>query len=149
VTNEDGRDIYLFLLNTDSQGSAVFFAQQAFNDGEFIALDPVWQPGSMWPDTADEGMDQQAVVQIYSPQMGCGYITTVPTHRRTDPFIDHFGEKIMWAYMRDIEKRLMEECHYWQQWAEKNRQQAEVPLEREAVTEPVHEAKQLSFDFGF
>lgn len=111
-------------------------------------VDPIWQPGSVWPDTADEGLDQQAVVQIYSPLMGRGYITTVPTHRRTDPFIDHFGENIMWAYMRDIEARMVEECNYWQQWAQEHKQIAEVPQEREAVAEPIHEAKQLSFDFG-
>ena len=108
----------------------------------------MWQPGSVWPDTSDEGLDQQAVVQIYSPLMGSGYITTVPTHRRTDPFIDHFGEDIMWAYMRDIEKRLVDECNYWQQLAKKNRQQTEVPIEREAVAEPKQAAKQLSLDFG-
>jgi hypothetical protein len=50
--------------------------------------------------------------------------------------------------MRDIEKRLVDECNYWQKWAKKNRQQTEVPIEREAVAEPIYEAKQLSFDFG-
>ena len=111
-------------------------------------VDPIWQPGSIWPDTADEGLDQQAVVQIYSPQMGSGYVTTVPTHRRTDPFIDHFGEDIMWAYMRDIEARMVEESRYWQEFEKKNRQTSEVPIVREAVAEPIQEAKQLSFDFG-
>jgi hypothetical protein len=151
ATDKDGKDIYLFLINAMSKGEAVINAQQTFNDGEFVALDPIWQPGSMWPDTADEGMDEQAAVQLYSPQMGRGYITTVPTHRRTDPFIDHFGEKIMWAYMRDIEARLMIELtegnERTRRMNEQRRQQTEVPIEREAVTEPI-QAKQLSFDFG-
>ena len=112
-----------------------------------MELDPIWRHGSVWPDTADEGLNQQAVVQIYSPQIGSGYITTVPTHRRTDPFIDHFGEDIMWAYMRDIEARLVDESNYWQRWAQEHKPIAEVPQEREAVAEPT-EAKQLSFDFG-
>ena len=51
-------------------------------------IDPIWQPGSIWPDKADDGYDQQAVVQIYSRQLGRGYITTVPTHGKTNPFID-------------------------------------------------------------
>lgn len=147
ATNDDGQDIYLFLVMAFSQGEAVMIAREKFEGCEFVALDPIWQPGSIWPDTADEGLDQQAVVQIYSPQMGSGYITTVPTHRRTDPFIDHFGENIMWAYMRDIEARLVDECNYWQQLAMKHRQTSEVPIVREAVTEPI-QAKQLSFDFG-
>ena len=113
-----------------------------------MELDPIWQLGSVWPDTADEGHEQQAVVQIYSKQLGRGYITTVPTHGKTNPFIDCYDDEIMWAYMRDIEKRLVDECNYWQQWAKKNRQQTEVPIEREAVTEPIQQAKQLSFDFG-
>jgi len=113
-----------------------------------MELDPIWRPGSVWPDTSDEGLDQQAVVQIYSPQMGSGYITTVPTHKRTDPFIDHFGEDIMWAYMRDVTARLVEESRYWQEWAMKHRQTSEVPIVREAVAEPIQQAKQLSFDFG-
>jgi len=116
-----------------------------------MELDPIWQPGSVWPDTADEGMDQQAVVQIYSPLMGCGYITTVPTHKRTDPFIDHFGEDIMWAYMRDIEKRLVDELTEDNERTRRmneQRKQTEVLTERKAVAEPVREAKQLSFDFG-
>jgi hypothetical protein len=54
----------------------------------------------------------------------------------------------MWAYMRDIEKRLVDESNYWQQWAKKNRQQTEVQIEREAVAESIQQAKQLSFDFG-
>ena len=111
-------------------------------------VDPIWQPGSVWPDKADDGYDQQAVVQIYSQQLGRGYITTVPTHGKTNPFIDCYGDEIMWAYMRDIEARLMEEYHYWQRWAQEHKQIAEVPQEREAVAEPKQEAKQLSFDFG-
>jgi hypothetical protein len=71
----------------------------------------------------------------------------VPTHGKTNPFIDCYGDEIMWAYMRDIEARLTEECHYWQRWAQEHKQIAEVPQEREAVAEPT-EAKQLSFNFG-
>ena len=111
-------------------------------------IDPIWQPGSVWPDKADDGYDQQAVVQIYSQQLGRGYITTVPTHGKTNPFIDCYDDEIMWAYMRDIEARLTEECHYWQRWAQEHKPIAEVPKEREAVAEPIYEAKQLSFDFG-
>jgi len=147
ATDKDGKDIYLFLINARSNGEAVINAQQTFNDGEFVALDPIWQPGSVWPDKADDGYDQQAVVQIYSQQLGRGYITTVPTHGKTNPYIDCYGDEIMWAYMRDIEARLMEEYHYWQRWAQEHKQIAEVPQEREAVAEPT-KAKQLSFDFG-
>lgn len=151
ATNDDGQDIYLFLVMAFSQGEAVMIAREKFEGCEFVALDPIWQPGSIWPDTADEGMDEQAAVQLYSPQMGRGYITIVPTHRRTDPFIDHFGEKIMWAYMRDIEARLMTELtegnERTRRMNEQRRQQAEVPIEREAIAEPT-QAKQLSFDFG-
>ena len=147
ATDKDGQDIYLFLINANNQGNAVVFARQSFYSGEFVALDPIWQPGSMWPATADEGLDQQAVVQIYSRQLGRGYITTVPTHKRTNPFIDHFGENIMWAYMRDIETKMVnEEAATIERWKEQ-RKQSEVPQEREAVAEPT-KAKQLSFDFG-
>ncbi len=110
-------------------------------------VDSIWQPGSVWPDTPDEGSDQQAVVQIYSKQMERGYITTVPTHCKTNPFIDCYDDEIMWAYMRDIEARLIDECLYWQQWAQIHQRKTEVPTEREAVAEPT-QAKQLSFDFG-
>ena len=147
ATDKDGKDIYLFLINARSKGEAVINAQQTFNDGEFVALDPIWQPGSVWPDKADDGYDQQAVIQIYSQQLGRGYITTVPTHGRTNPFIDCYGDEIMWAYMRDIEARLIEEGNYWQRWAQEHKPIAEVPQEREAVAEPI-QAKQLSFDFG-
>lgn len=147
ATDDDGQDIYLFLVNAWSQGEAVIAAQHIFNDGEFVALDPIWQPGSVWPNKADDGYDQQAVVQIYSQQMGRGYITTVPTHGKTNPFIDCYDDEIMWAYMRDIEARLIEEGNYWQRWAQKHKPIAEVPQEREAVAEP-KQAKQLSFDFG-
>ena len=147
AANDDGQDIYLFLVMAFSQGEAVMIAREKFEGCEFVALDPIWQPGSIWPDRADDATPEQACVQIYSEQMGRGYITTVPTHGRTHPFIDHFGEHIMWAYMRDIEARLTEECHYWQRWAQEHKQIAEVPQEREAVAEPT-QAKQLSFDFG-
>ena len=147
ATNDDGQDIYLFLVMAFSQGEAVMIAREKFEGCEFVALDPIWQPGSMWPDTADEGMDEQAVVQIYSHQMGRGYITTVPTHGKTNPFIDCYDDEIMWAYMRDIEARLIEEGNYWQRWAQEYKPIAEVPQEREAVADPT-QAKQLSFDFG-
>jgi len=111
-------------------------------------VDPIWQPGSVWPDKADDGYDQQAVVQIYSQNMGRGYITTVPTHGKTNPFIDCYDDEIMWAYMRDIEARLTEECSYWKRWSQEHRPIAEVSQEHEAVVEPIYEAKQLSFDFG-
>ena len=114
-------------------------------------VDPIWQNGSVWPDKADDGYDQQAVVQIYSQQMGRGYITTVPTHGKTNPFIDCYDDEIMWAYMRDIEARMMTELtegnERTRRMNEQRRQQTEVPIEREAVTEPI-QAKQLSFDFG-
>ena len=147
ATDKDGQDYLLFLVNALSQGNAVIIALQKFKEDEYVALSPIWQPGSIWPDKADDGYDQQAVVQIYSQQLRRGYITTVPTHGKTNPFIDCYDDEIMWAYMRDIEKRLVDECNYWQQWAKKNRQQTEVPIEREAVAEPT-QAKQLSFDFG-
>lgn len=148
ATDKDGKDIYLFLINARSKGEAVINAQQKFKEDEYVALSPIWQPGSIWPDKADDGYDQQAVVQIYSKQLGRGYITTVPTHGKTDPFIDCYDDEIMWAYMRDIEARLSEECHYWQRWAQEHKPTVEVSQEHEAVAEPVHEAKQLSFDFG-
>ena len=144
ATDKDGQDYLLFLVNALSQSNAVIIAQQKFKEDEYVELSPIWQPGSVWPDKADEGYDQQAVVQIYSKQLGYGYITTVPTHGKTNPFIDCYGDEIMWAYMRDIEARLTEEFHYWKQ---EHKPIAEVPQEREAVAEPT-QAKQLSFDFG-
>ena len=74
-----------------------------------MMLEHIWHPGEEWPDTADEGLHDQATVQIYSEQAHTGYITTVPTHGRTHPFIDHIDETIMWAYMRDIEARCIEQ----------------------------------------
>lgn len=148
ATDKDGQDYLLFLVSALSQDYAVIIAQQKFKEDEYVALSPIWQPGSVWPDKADEGYDQQAVVQIYSQQLGRGYITTVPTHGKTNPFIDCYDDDIMWAYMRDIEARLTEECRNRQQRAQEHKQIAEVPQEREAVAEPIHEAKQLSFDFG-
>lgn len=148
ATDNDGQDYLLFLVNALSQGNAVIVAQQKFKEDEYLALSPIWQPGSVWPDKADEGYDQQAVVQIYSKQSQRGYITTVPTHGRTNPFIDCYDDEIIWAYMRDIEARMIEEFRYWQRWAQEHKPIDEVPQEREAVAEPIHDAKQLSFDFG-
>ena len=147
ATDNDGQDYLLFLVNALSQGNAVIVAQQKFKEDEYLALSQIWQPGSVWPDKADEGYDQQAVVQIYSKQSQRGYITTVPTHGRTNPFIDCYDDEIIWAYMRDIEARMIEEFRYWQRWAQEHKPIAEVPQEREAVAEPI-QAKQLSFDFG-
>ena len=147
ATDKDGKDIYLFLINARSKGEAVIIAQQKFKEDEYVALSPIWQPGSVWPDKADDGYDQQAVIQIYSQQLGRGYITTVPTHGKTNPFIDCYDDEIMWAYMRDIEARLTEECRYWQRWAQEHKSIAEVPQEHEAVAK-LTQAKQLSFDFG-
>ena len=147
ATDNDGQDYLLFLVNALSQGNAVIVAQQKFKEDEYLALSPIWQPGSVWPDKADEGYDQQAVVQIYSKQSQRGYITTVPTHGRTNPFIDCYDDEIIWAYMRDIEARMIEEFRYWQRWAQEHKPIVEVPQEREAVAEPI-QAKQLSFDFG-
>ena len=135
ATDENGQDIYLFLVSAADQGIAVVFAQEAFWENEFVALDPIWQPGSVWPDRADEGTPEEAQVQIYSPRMGRGYITCVPTHRRTDPFIDHFGEDILWAYMRNIEARMVAEVtEDIERWKEKRRREAG------AKKEPVGEA---------
>ena len=153
ATNEDGQEIYLFMVSAADQGIAVVFAQKAFRENEFVALDPIWQPGSVWPDRADEGTPDEAQVQIYSPRMGRGYITCVPTHRRTDPFIDHFGENILWAYMRDIEARMVKEATAEiERWKEKRRKEAEAKVEpvgeatgTVAITE---EARQLMLDFG-
>ena len=147
ATDNNGQDYLLFLVNALSQGNAVIIAQQKFKEDEYVALSPIWQPGSVWPDKADEGYDQQAVVQIYSKQSQRGYITTVPTHGRTNPFIDCYDEEIMWAYMRDIEARMIKEFRYWQRWVQEHTLNTEVPTEREAVAEPT-QAKQLSFDFG-
>ena len=113
-----------------------------------MTLDIIWHPGEEWPDKADDNLTEQAVVQIYSEQMHTGYITTVPTHCRTHPFIDHIGDSIMWAYMRDVTARLVEESRYWQEFEKKNRHESEVQIVREAVAEPIQQAKQLSFDFG-
>lgn len=147
ATDKDGQDYLLFLVNALSQGDAVIIAQRKFKEDDYVALSPIWQPGSVWPDKADEGYDQQAVVQIYSKQSQRGYITTVPTHGKTNPFIDCYDDEIMWAYMRDIEARIIDEFRYWQRWVQEHKPIAEAPQEREAVTEPT-EAKQLSFDFG-
>lgn len=118
-------------------------------------VDPIWHPGSIWPGLPDDDMTEEAVVQIYSPDMGRGYITTVSTQGLANPFFEHAGEDISWAYMRDIEERLVDELTATnERWKEINRRkkeqkQSEVLIEREAVAEPKREAKQLSFDFGF
>ena len=148
ATDEKEHDVFLFFIMSWSQGEAVRDAREMFDAAEYVALDPMWQPGSVWPDKADENLEEKAVVQIYSEQMHTGYITTVPTHCRTHPFIDHIGDRIMWAYMRDVTARLVEESQYWQEFAKKNRHESEVPIVREAVAEPIQQAKQLSFDFG-
>ena len=152
ATDKDGQDIYLFLFDVVSQGEAVIMAQQTFNIGEYVALNPIWQPGSIWPDTPDNHLDEQAVVQIYSPNMGRGYITTVPTHGRTDPFIDHFGEKITWAYMRDIEAQMMKELTAdIERMKEQRRREAEATTPADDATDAVAvkaEAQQLFLDFG-
>lgn len=98
----------------------------------------------MWPETADEGMEDQAVVQIYSPDMKGMYITTVPTHRRTNPFIDHFGEDIMWAYMRDIEERLVEEWRDSTKGMKEHKRRQAEHLPAVAAAGP----QQLMLDFG-
>lgn len=107
--NEEGHDVFLFFVEAINEDNATMYALDVFNGGEYVAIDPMWQPGSVWPDTADDDLHEQARLQIYSEQAHRGYITTVPTHQRTNPFIDHFGDKIMWAYMRDIESRCIEQ----------------------------------------
>ena len=147
ATNKDGKECLLFLISAFNEDVAVIAAQQKFMEDNYVALSPIWRPGSVWPDTADNEFNEQAVVQIYSKQSQRGYITTVPTHGKTNPFIDCYDDEIMWAYMRDITARLVEENTYWQRWAQEHKPIAEVPQEREAVAEPT-QAKQLSFDFG-
>ena len=73
ATDENGQDIYLFLVSAADQGIAVVFSQEAFAESKFVALDPIWQPGSVWPDRADEWTPEEAQVQIYSPRMRRGY----------------------------------------------------------------------------
>ena len=151
ATNDDGQDIYLFLVMAFSQGEAVMIAREKFEGCEFVALDPIWQPGSIWPDRADDATPEQACVQIYSEQMGRGYITTVPTHGRTHPFIDHFGEHIMWAYMRDIEERCCKELTDANELAKEQRRRQEEQLAALPAGEPtgtVTEPQQLFLDFG-
>lgn len=116
-----------------------------------MQLDPIWQSGDIWPDTADDNLDEQAVVQIYSPNMGIGYITTVPTHGRTDPFIDHFGEDISWAYMRDIEARLIAEANEATERMKKQRRMekaARAAVITETVKAIAEHSQQLFLDFG-
>ena len=148
--DEEGHDVFLFFISAVSQGDAVMYARETFDGGEYVAMDPMWQPGSIWPDTADASTPEQACVQIYSTVMGRGYITTVPTHGRVNPFIDHFGECIMWAYMRDIEERCCKELTEANDRAkEMRRRQAE--MQQEPVGEPtgtVAEPQQLFLDFG-
>ena len=112
ATDEKGHDVFLVFIKSWSQDEAARDALEMFNTAEYVALDPMWQPGSVWPDTADDFTPEQACLQIYSEQMGRGYITTVPTHGRTHPFIDHIGDNIMWAYMRDIEERCCKELRF-------------------------------------
>lgn len=157
--NEDGHDVFLFFISAFSQGEAVITAREMFDIGDYVALDPMWQPGSIWPDTADISTPDLAQVQIYSERSHGAYITPVPTHKRTNPFIDHFGERIMWAYMRDIEERLIREATAdIERWQEIRRRQEE---QQKPVGEPTGTvankpdanaagvvAKQLFLDFG-
>ena len=155
--NEEGHDVFLFFVEAINEGNATMYALDVFNGGEYIALDPMWQPGSVWPDTADEDLHEQARLQIYSEQAHRGYITTVPTHQRTNPFIDHFGDKIMWAYMRDIDSRCIEEWNGDAKRArEEKRRQEELLMKQQAdqpeiATASYHSggaAEQLFLDFG-
>ena len=116
-----------------------------------MMLEVIWHPGEEWPDKADDDRKDEAVVQIYSSELGRGYITSVPTHGMTNPFIDCYDDNITWAYMRDIEAGLIEENRYWQQYGrehkpkEQEKQQAEVV----AITQQQPQlAEQLFFDFG-
>ena len=158
--DEEGHDVFLFFISAVSQGDAVMYARETFDGGEYVALDPMWQPGSIWPDTADASTPEQACVQIYSTEMGRGYITTVPTHGRVNPFIDHFGERIMWAYMRDIEERCCKELTEANERAKEMRRRQAEELARTlpdadatgTVAEPcgfaARHSEQLFLDFG-
>ena len=150
ATNEEGHDVFLFFISAFSQGEAVITAREMFDAADYVALDPMWQPGSIWPDTADATTPEQASVQIYSEQMGRGYITTVPTHGRVNPFIDHFSDRIMWAYMRDVEERCCKELREANDRAkEYRRRQAEMQQEPVGeLTGTVAEPQQLFLDFG-
>ena len=153
--DEEGHDVFLFFISAVSQGDAVMYARETFGGGEYVALDPMWQPGSIWPDTADASTPEQAFVQIYSTEMGRGYITTVPTHGRVNPFIDHFGERIMWAYMRMVEQKCCEELErtnerwrrYWKEHQTPQPQlEQQEPVGEQAGT--VAQPQQLFIDFG-
>lgn len=153
ATDKDGIDHFLFLIEADDERTAISYARDTFDAGEFAALDPIWQPGSIWPDKPDEERTDKATVMIVDERQK-PYITTVQTHGRVNPFIEHFGERITWAYMRLIERRCIDELsrenERWRRyWEERHTQQpSEVPIVREAVAEPTRQAKQLSFDFG-
>ena len=160
ATNEEGHDVFLFFIKSWSQGEAVRDAREIFVAAEYVALDPMWQPGSIWPDTADATTPEQACIQIYSEQMGRGYITTVPTHGRVNPFIDHFSDRIMWAYMRDIEARCCKELtEANERGKEYRRRQAEEQARTLHAGEPTgtvaetcgktaRHSEQLFLDFG-
>ena len=149
-TDEKEHDVFLFFIKSWSQDEAVRDALEMFNTGEYVALDPMWQPGSVWPDVPDNKTETAQVLIIDSQHKP--FITSVPTHGRVNPFIDHYGERITWAYMRLVTKKCMDklerENERWRRyWQELKSKQSEVPIKREAVAEPT-EAKQLSFDFG-
>lgn len=150
--DEEGNDVFLFFISAFSQGEAVITAREMFDGGEYVALDPMWQPGSVWPDTSDKDREHEATVQIYSTEMGRGYVTSVPTHGKVNPFIDHFGERIMWAYMRDIEARCCKEvAEANERGKEYRRRQAEEQARLLPIGEPtgtVAEPHQLFLDFG-
>lgn len=150
--DDEGNDILMFFIASSSQGVALQDAVEKFKEADYVALDPMWQPGSIWPDTADESFPNQAQVLIFSDEDRQGYITTVLVDKRNNPFIHHFGQRILWAYMRDIEQRATREntkaAEDAKEYSRRQAEMAEVQQKREAVAEPKRQAKQLSFDFG-
>lgn len=149
--DEEGYEVFLFFVRAVNKGEAVITARESFNSADYLALDPMWQPGSIWPDTADINTPDMAQVQIYSKKAQTGYITTVPTHGKVNPFIDHYGDTIMWAYMRDIEARHFKEVSaVIERWRDIRRRQEEKQRQT-TVGDPtgvVAEPHQLFLDFG-
>lgn len=162
ATDKDGTDLFLFLIEARDEGTAIFYARDTFEAGGFAVLDPMWQPGSIWPETPDEGRKDSAQVLIIDSQHK-PYITTVPTHGRVNPFIDHFGERITWAYMRLVEQKCCEELErtnerwrrYWKEHPTPQPQQEQQEPAGEpagTVAEPcgktARHSEQLFLDFG-
>lgn len=150
--DNEGNDILMFFIASSSQDIALQDAVEKFKEADYVALDPMWQPGSVWPDTADESLPNQALVLIFSDDDHQGYITTVLVDKRNNPFIHHFGQRILWAYMRDIEQRATREnakaAEDAKEYRRRQAELAEAQQKQESIAPPIQQPQQLYLDFG-